>query len=688
MIESKDISSTNESYIKYAAAAVLSLFVTAIYWYYMLDPNFRYSIFSLPFSSVMIYVMSLLLFIFTFLIFWLIIKKIPARFKLFSNQNKILCLSSFCVVLLAFCVMCYFLYVNEMVNHPGPEMAGLLFWHTIPTPIIFIITVLLFMLFLYTTNIHISSIDKPTNSNKIYILLCSILAIAVGYQQFSPHIFTDYQNSLHAHAYYVSAYNATFGVPFSLEVTSIYGHYGILFSIPMRIFRALGGTDLLLIFNILISLGSVFVLLAFAYVIHITIKNNTIKYLTVICVICINLWISRYWQIMPHRQIPIAAMAAFIAFYFKHKNLKLFIIAGLPLSSLLLVWSTDNGLVAVLAWVSFIAMQSLQTHSFKSKKLWRNLFVCAGVFVAAIFMAVGFVNLYNVTHGGALLDIRAFFLATGSSQFVNFLQMLPPRKLSAWMLVLAMSLCFIAKALINIRLFNSNRNNSYIYSAYFSFAVLALGGMTYYMNRASWGHHEGAYMVYFVMLALLAQHWLPSVKQFFSNFKEGAVNILCSIKGAMGIGTLFILFTITIGSITNYSYTLMSQNNNRDMWSRNAVVAHIVESFPYIVQGNVTAWGFGAVELYSMLGLDTQIYTTDMANYAITQESIRHLDTTIRENVGRPFITTNASLDYVTESNPDLLTWIYDNYIYIDSAPIYSMYGFHFLYFEPITREN
>lgn len=44
-------------------------------------------------------------------------------------------------------------------------------------------------------------------------------------------------DSYHGHAYFNSVYNIYQGMPYTHNVTSIYGHYALFFKIPLKLFH-------------------------------------------------------------------------------------------------------------------------------------------------------------------------------------------------------------------------------------------------------------------------------------------------------------------------------------------------------------------------------------------------------------------------------------------------------------------
>ena len=68
-------------------------------------------------------------------------------------------------------------------------------------------------------------------------LIYAVLTILIFYCMDTPNIFgrAEAGDHFHAHAYYNSVYNVYQGLPYTDTMTSIYGHYGLLFKIPMKL---------------------------------------------------------------------------------------------------------------------------------------------------------------------------------------------------------------------------------------------------------------------------------------------------------------------------------------------------------------------------------------------------------------------------------------------------------------------
>ena len=98
----------------------------------------------------------------------------------------------------------------------------------------------------------------------------------------------------HGEAYLESIYNVADGIPYEELTTGIYGHYGLFFLLPMKIFGAKA-----VVIQFLIALVGVVTDLAMLYCIHHLIKKNWVRLLVALVVPVIPFAYRRtnYWQL-------------------------------------------------------------------------------------------------------------------------------------------------------------------------------------------------------------------------------------------------------------------------------------------------------------------------------------------------------------------------------------------------------
>ena len=153
----------------------------------------------------------------------------------------------------------------------------------------------------------------------------------------------------HGEAYLESIYNVADSIPYEELTTGIYGHYGLFFLLPMKIFGAKA-----VVIQFLIALVGVVTDLAMLYCIHHLIKKNWVRLLMALVVPVIPFAYRRtnYWQLQPHRLVFPMLLAAYMLFCLRKKQSKKTarFWGGWLLCMLAVLWSTESGLFCIIGW--------------------------------------------------------------------------------------------------------------------------------------------------------------------------------------------------------------------------------------------------------------------------------------------------------------------------------------------------
>ena len=221
----------------------------------------------------------------------------------------------------------------------------------------------------------------------------------------------------HGEAYLESIYNVADGIPYEELTTGIYGHYGLFFLLPMKIFGAKA-----VVIQFLIALVGVVTDLAMLYCIHHLIKKNWVRLLMALVVPVIPFAYRRtnYWQLQPHRLVFPMLLAAYMLFCLRKKQSKKTarFWGGWLLCMLAVLWSTESGLFCIIGWCAGCIVRWWQQEPWYARGQWERYGALLLGAVLAVLGAIGLTNLYNLACGGAPI-FKVFFYPLYSSNYMD-----------------------------------------------------------------------------------------------------------------------------------------------------------------------------------------------------------------------------------------------------------------------------
>lgn len=419
---------------------------------------------------------------------------------------------------------------------------------------------------------------------------------------YAPNIFQyDRWELWHMHAYINSIINVMHLIPYSDVNSSIYGHYGLIYYLFVKLF----GSNLNAI-SITIALFTGITYLASFYVINKLVKNDLLfitSTISVLAMSCTYFGAGPYFQGMPHRCLFPMLTIAFITW--RHYNTcsqKLLYLKELLFGVISIVFNLETGVCCV----GIIVIYDLLSQWRKPLK--DNLFLFAKsafLIVSCIVLAYLFVNFYNITLEGEWNSINTFIYPFASESYHVFSDLrlpIPPPETPYFLYVVVFSYA----AFSSLKNIIFEKKQQYLDIEKLIIAISGLSSLFYFINRTAPGNLFISHIQLVILLSVFADTFVSINKQIvYNNLSHKTLKVLASFLSIFLIGWFAIEGMISIGNVITY--------REKGVWDTNSFNKDI-NDFSNWVPENAVAFGMGVPELYYTLGLNTHIYITDWSD--------------------------------------------------------------------------
>ncbi len=473
-------------------------------------------------------------------------------------------------------------------------------WHMYPTFIV--LGILIAAALLYGTAAAHLKIDR--NKEKYCFALYYALIIGCGgfLNHFPEYLSVDY---FHGSAVFNSIYNVMHGVPYGEITNSVYGNYAILLALPLKLF---GKGEYLAVSGVMAVLTMLCIGMCI-YAIHHLIGRKDIRVLCAASLLWVYIFRStNYWQLYPMRVLCPAVLIAWMVFLNRQvinvhsfRRYGYWAVTWLILV-LSIVWNKESGVVCLMGWLVYAVSRGLAGIYAKEGIRIRDIVWECLVMITSLPAAYAAVGLYNLAVGGSWITWQVFLFPLFSKRYmVDSLMLELWPGLWPWMAVAILFLGIVAA--LGIRILRREAFDSKV-CIYAAAAVIGLGLMTYFMNRAV-----------YMNLTICYYEAIICIGGLFDLMKEEDYGRMVSV--AMRTLSGLVLTALVIGGTLHLGNALYARTGHGD-WEILTLRDQIRED----AQEDTYAFGIDIPELYSILGWETRSYTTDWADVFITRDAI------------------------------------------------------------------
>ncbi len=499
--------------------------------------------------------------------------------------------------------------------------------------------------------------EKNHKIRKIIRVVVSILfTLTTSIQFYAPNIFQDIQGgTYHNHAYTNSILNVCWLVPYSQDMETLYGHYGILYMPVLKLLHRFFHIDYLTgIFLVSAIIAGISILL-FLYILDYFAKRDLIFYLGMFAIGEYYFMLMQggvYLQVHPHRMIfPVLLTALAL---WEYKTARRHNILAVLLIALSFVWSTEVGIVIMASFSLFRWVQNVTDgEAFFLRKmllLLREIMIYA--FLPFLLAAI-IINGYNLLAGGTILDFAEFMYPLISDRdYINNIELPLPDVTHAWIGSAILFLSVVSMVLFTV-LF-PDKDKKQFNPVLFLLGITSLGLMLYYINRPAEG---SMFIVLFLMLSLQAAILQKSQNTYLA-WKENAGSVFakpnCFLFLSLRVITTFILFIMAFDSI--YSMPKAWKTSAETVWKKKELMEFA--EYVYVqVPPDAISFGEGVPELMALIDRDTHLHTTEWSYLNMPLDTMERIRYDLEDE--QWFFCSLYSLWYLQENYPGLT----DNFV-------------------------
>lgn len=622
-------------------------------WFFLccfMLPGLNERITSLGNSNILVYGMSLILFCVLFTVGMGLTSLSKGESKNFLEQTKIK-KGAFCLILLLqipFWVVC----VAGETEQLG-SVASKYGWHTQHPLIIALLFLAEAAIFFWACeNVYV-----PEKKGE-WIIWCSYIALAllVFYSMYTPNIFGrgEQSDAYHGHAYFNSVYNIYQGMPYTHNVTSIYGHYGLFFKIPMKLVHG----DFKAFVAMIAGIGMAAHICAFL-ILELLVRSRALRILGALAVTfpVLGMRGGFYWQVWPHRVIFPMLLFLYGAWILKKNRCNIrTVIIGYLLCLAAILWNTETGLLLTVAWAGLHISRFLSGERFRIKKLFLVVLANVAGMAGAFFGSYGFVNLYNVLKHSPANSLEDFLIPLLSDNYMTgVLHLDMPTAPSAYMAVITLFLAGTAIGMVGW--FQREKRHCWEKELVFLISVGSLGCLVYYINRPAYHNLDCVAIPAVILAAYFGQSGMEFIGKKEWRFFE-KISFRHVIGSCVGMISVTAVLAMATGTVLQFAQNSKIKENYHNIEEFEEFVSEVEK----VVPENTPAFGINVPEICSMLNRRTECFTMDFSDMLVRPDSLKELQDQLEHAELPGAFTGRSSVEIWERNDPETYQWFTENY--------------------------
>ena len=571
----------------------------------------------LDLTNIEFYVVGSGVFVFTLIILVIIDRKtfFPKRIIVYRTTGLIATIWEVCFIYSAYSLE------TEMVPDV-PNYAINYLRHVVPEAFYFLCLALF-------TFIIWRCIRIPIKDNMGYRrIITMFVSLLQAWFLFTPNPFRDNVGGLyHIDAYTNQIINVLNLMPYEQYSMGVYGHYGIMCFLPIKIMCYLGLNKWIACTFCIAIVGFITFFLE-NHMISKYIHHDIIYMVSVIAnmIISTQLFNNQVYQLFPHRLFfPAITMYCLPKIYSLNGNdrRKWRILLTGMLIPCSLVWNIETGIVCVITWTfgNIIIDRILIRSIIQALIKW---FCLALVQITIAYLIVGG---YNYLAGGDWPSLALFIYPLGSTYYkVSDFQFPLQSPLAGYFYVIAVllgTIAFLAKSILN----NTLSETGY---ALLVVSFLGYGVFMYYINRVVSPNASISFFSVVFASGVICDYYSQSA-MISGGWKDRFL-----LQSAVSCISLTVLCSMSLATITSLGGAIHNRMiTTKETESLDEFLKCVCERIP----DEAVAFGIGTTQLFSLLNRDTGIYICDWediesVDHSITvnPDAIRELETMIEYN--------------------------------------------------------